>query len=64
MVTGSSDSTVKVWNIVSGEQITTLDAKGSGWVRCLQYSQDTLITGHGDNSIKIWSFFDQPSPQN
>lgn len=39
----------------------TIEAeKGSRhWVRCLQFIQETLITGHGDNSIRVWTFFDE-----
>lgn len=38
-VTGSSDSMMKVWSMESLKQMYTLESKGGGWVRCLQYAQ-------------------------
>ena len=52
LITGSSDSTMKLWSVETCEHLYTLEAKGSAWVRCLQYAQELLVSGHGDNNIR------------
>jgi WD40 repeat protein len=53
LVTAASDSTIKAWDLETGNHYHTIEPeKGSGWVRCLQYIQDVMVTGHGDNTLR------------
>ena len=56
LITGSYDSTIKVWDIETGEEIRTLVGHTSG-IRCLQFD-DTgkLITGSMDNTTRLWNW--------
>ena len=55
LATGSYDSTVKIWNIETGEVIRTLRGH-TGTVRTLQFDDGKLITGSFDKTIKIWNW--------
>ena len=55
LVTGSYDSTVKVWNIKTGEEIRTLTGHTSG-IRCLQFDDNKLMTGSLDKTLKLWNW--------
>jgi WD40 repeat protein len=57
VVSGSTDKTIKVWNVDTGEAISTLTGH-TGVVRAIALSADgrTLISGSGDKTIKIWNF--------
>lgn len=56
LITGSYDSTIKVWDIESGEELRTLTGHTSG-VRCLQF-EDTgkLLTGSMDGTTRLWNW--------
>jgi F-box/WD-40 domain protein MET30 len=55
LATGSYDTTIKVWNIETGEEIRTLRGHTSA-VRTLQFDGSKLISGSLDNTIKIWNW--------
>jgi F-box and WD-40 domain protein MET30 len=55
LMTGSYDTTIKVWDIESGEEIRTLTGHASG-VRCLQFDDTKLISGSIDRSLKVWNW--------
>ena len=55
LVTGSYDTTIKIWNIETGEVLRTLRGHTSA-VRCLQFDDSKLITGSFDKTIKIWNW--------
>ncbi|KAK5136718.1 hypothetical protein LTR08_002371 [Meristemomyces frigidus] len=55
LITGSYDSTVKVWDIASGKELRTLTGHTSG-IRCLQFDDTKLMTGSLDNTIKLWNW--------
>ncbi|KAG8531413.1 uncharacterized protein KY384_003042 [Bacidia gigantensis] len=55
LVTGSYDTTIKVWDIRIGEELRTLRGHTSA-VRCLQFDDTKLISGGLDNKIKIWNW--------
>ncbi|KAL9099200.1 MAG: hypothetical protein Q9163_005265 [Psora crenata] len=55
LATGSYDTTIKIWEIQSGEEIRTLRGHTSA-VRCLQFDDTKLISGSLDNKVKIWNW--------
>ncbi|KAI5781223.1 WD40-repeat-containing domain protein [Geopyxis carbonaria] len=55
LATGSYDSTIKIWDIDNGEEISTLTGHTSG-VRCLQFDDTKLISGSMDRTLKIWNY--------
>ncbi|MGB3191188.1 MAG: WD40 repeat domain-containing protein, partial [Limnoraphis sp.] len=56
IVSGSSDKTIKVWNLQTGELIRTLKGHG-GPVFSVSISNDskTIVSGSDDNTIKVWN---------
>ena len=55
LITGSYDTTIKVWDIATGEEIRTLHGHTSG-IRCLQFDDSKLISGSIDRTVKIWDW--------
>lgn len=55
LITGSYDSTVKVWDIQSGQCLRTLTGHTSG-IRCLQFDDRKLMTGSLDSTLKLWDW--------
>jgi F-box/WD-40 domain protein MET30 len=55
LITGSYDTTVKVWNLATGKEIRTLTGHTQG-IRCLQFDDARLITGSLDGTIKVWDW--------
>ncbi|POR32775.1 Putative E3 ubiquitin ligase complex SCF subunit scon-2 [Tolypocladium paradoxum] len=55
LATGSYDTTIKIWNIETGEVLRTLRGHTST-VRCLQFDDSKLISGSFDKTIKIWNW--------
>ena len=55
LATGSYDTTIKIWDTETGEDIRTLKGHTST-VRCLQFDDTKLISGSMDTSIKIWNW--------
>ncbi|MFN7384702.1 MAG: protein kinase domain-containing protein [Dolichospermum sp.] len=55
LASGSSDKTIKLWNVKTGKLLQTLKGHSS-WVTSVAYSPDgqTLASGSGDNTIKLW----------
>ncbi|KAJ3402300.1 hypothetical protein HDV05_008600, partial [Chytridiales sp. JEL 0842] len=54
LVTGSYDSTVRVWDVETGECLKVL----TGHTRCvrgLQFDDNKLVSGSIDRTIRIWS---------
>ena len=56
IASGSKDNTVKVWNVESGECVTTLKGH-SDYVRSVSFSPDgaSIVSGSWDNTVKVWS---------
>ncbi|MFM6243078.1 MAG: WD40 repeat domain-containing protein, partial [Dolichospermum sp.] len=56
LISGSSDNTIKVWNLVTREEKFTLRGH-SDWVNAIALTPDgkTVISGSSDNTIKIWN---------
>ncbi|RGP72341.1 f-box and wd-40 domain-containing met30 [Fusarium longipes] len=55
LATGSYDTTIKIWNIETGEVIRTLRGHTSA-VRTLQFDDSKLISGSFDKTIKVWNW--------
>ncbi len=55
-ISGSSDKTLKVWNLATGELRHTLQGH-SHWVKAVAVSPDGLqaISGSDDNTLKVWN---------
>jgi hypothetical protein len=55
IATGSSDNTVKLWNL-NGQEMTTLKGH-SGEVNSVVFSPDgkTIATGSYDNTVRLWN---------
>lgn len=62
IVSGSSDKTIKVWNIRTNAQWSVQTLVGhSGTVRCLHLEGKRLVSGSTDKSIKVWDLSTQES---
>lgn len=55
LITGSYDSTAKVWDVRTGEELRTLTGHTSG-IRCLQFDDTKLMTGSLDSTLKLWNW--------
>jgi WD40 repeat protein len=55
VVSGSNDSTVKIWDASSGACVKTLEGH-SDWVSSVAFSRDgsQVVLGSDDNTVKIW----------
>ncbi|KAJ8302090.1 hypothetical protein KUTeg_021077 [Tegillarca granosa] len=62
IVSGSSDKTIKVWNIRTNAQWSVQTLVGhSGTVRCLHLEGNRLVSGSTDKTIKVWDLSTQES---
>jgi F-box/WD-40 domain protein MET30 len=55
LTTGSYDTTIKIWDIKTGELIRTLEGHRAG-VRALQFDDAKLISGSMDRTLKVWNW--------
>ena len=55
LASGSTDTTIKLWDVATGRSIATLTGH-SYWVNSVAFSPDgkTLASGSRDNTIKLW----------
>lgn len=56
IASGSEDNSVKIWNLITSEEIFTLSGHSS-FVRSVAFSPDgkTLVSGSNDKTIKLWN---------
>lgn len=55
LMTGSYDTTIKIWNTKTGELIRTLTGHTMG-VKSLVFDDQKLISGGLDSTIKVWNW--------
>ncbi|KAF9264908.1 WD40 repeat-like protein [Marasmius fiardii PR-910] len=55
LITGSYDSTAKVWNLETGVVLYTLEGHTQP-IRALQFDDCKLITGSMDSTLKVWDW--------
>jgi len=55
LITGSYDTTAKVWDTETGQEIRTLTGHTSG-IRCLQFDDQKLMTGSLDGTVRLWDW--------
>ena len=55
LASGSYDTTIKIWDINTGEELRTLRGHANG-IRCLQFDNTKLISGSLDHTIKVWNW--------
>lgn len=53
LASGSSDSSIRLWDLTSGSNIKTLTGHSDA-VRCIQFVDNVLVSGSNDKTIKIW----------
>ena len=53
IISGSDDSTVKVYDAVEGE--FTIKAHPDNKVTCLQFDKNKMVTGSSDSNMHVWS---------
>ena len=54
---GSADSTLKIWNLLTGEAEKTLSGHGYVW-SVIELRDGRMCSGSGDKTLKIWSKFE------
>jgi WD40 repeat protein len=56
VISGSSDNTLKVWNLETGEELFTLKGHND-WVNAIAVTPNgkQVISGSDDNTLKIWN---------
>ena len=53
-MSGSSDDTIKIWNITTGECLETLEGHSDIISSIIKINRDIIVSGSYDKSIKIW----------
>lgn len=56
IVSGSSDRTVKVWSLESGDCQLTLPGDHAAGVSCVTFNDQWVISGDNSGEIKVWNF--------
>ena len=56
VVSGSSDNTIKIWNLETGQEIRTLNGH-KNYVRSVAVTADQkfVVSGSSDKTVKIWN---------
>ncbi|OMJ26814.1 putative WD repeat-containing protein [Smittium culicis] len=63
IASGSSDNTIKIWNVETSKIVCTLNGHTSRiWDLCVDKSGSTLFSASGDKTVKIWDIRDINTP--
>ncbi|KAL0945873.1 hypothetical protein HGRIS_012156 [Hohenbuehelia grisea] len=56
IVSGSNDTTIRIWDTESGQQVGDALSGHTGWVRSVAFSPDGkhIVSGSDDTTIRIW----------
>lgn len=56
VVSGSNESTIRIWDAITGAPVGEPLRGHTGWVNGVAYSPDNrhIVSGSGDNTIRIW----------
>ncbi|XP_065838229.1 F-box/WD repeat-containing protein 7-like [Oscarella lobularis] len=54
IVSGSDDTTLKIWSALTGKQLRTLTGH-TGGVWCAQFDGNTIVSGSTDRTLKVWN---------
>lgn len=56
VATGNRHGIVWIWNLSTGQEVTSLEEEGAGWIRELTYSPDGKLIAavHTDGTVNIW----------
>ncbi|CAH8847239.1 unnamed protein product [Trichobilharzia szidati] len=53
VVTGSRDTTLRLWNVLTGECVQEFRGH-RGAIRCVQFTGDQIVSGSYDCTIRLW----------
>ncbi|WP_237396853.1 WD40 repeat domain-containing protein [Okeania sp. KiyG1] len=59
MISGSSDRTLKIWDIQTGEELLTLSGHTGGVRTVAKLPEGQVVSGSSDNTIKVWNLHSQ-----
>ncbi|KAF2634506.1 sulfur metabolite repression control protein-like protein SconB [Massarina eburnea CBS 473.64] len=55
LITGSYDTTIKVWDLATGKELRTITGHNAG-IRCLQFDDNKLVSGDREGVIIVWNW--------
>ena len=62
MVSGSSDNTIRLWDIESGSCLRVLEGHEE-LVRCIRFDGKRIVSGAYDGKIKVWDLIAAKDPR-
>ena len=62
--TGSSDRSIKEWDLENFKLLKTFNGASGVNSLCLSNNDSLIYSGHSDGSIKIWSTMSNDKPEN
>jgi len=62
LVSGSSDRTVKVWDLRSGREVSSFRASSSCLAVDVSLDGGTLVSGHQDGTVRLWDLASPSAP--
>ncbi|MFC1765254.1 LamG-like jellyroll fold domain-containing protein, partial [Planctomycetota bacterium] len=64
LVTGGQDTALKIWDITTGKELTTLSGAHTGTIFCVEFSPDGkhIVSCDGSGEIKVWDVAEVNTP--